>query len=133
MERSIAMEKKDLQIKTSQALTNNIPWPQDTLRALVLKEAGITPEELGRLAKKAIQKAEEKLEAKETHIVHYQGKIYEVREVEAHQVQLTAAKQLMELAGTFPSRFRDGEKDQQNIQVNIILPWGNPGEPNKAV
>ena len=37
---------------------------EETLRRIILKEAGLTPERMGELLRKAISKAEEKLDAK---------------------------------------------------------------------
>lgn len=90
----------------------------------ILRRAGLGEDEMGKLARKAIKKTQEKLTAKTTKVAMYQGKIGETLELPDHEVQLKAAAQLLEVTGAFPSRFREQPGDgppHVNIQVNI--PW----------
>lgn len=101
----------------------------ENLREEILRQAGITPQELGRLLKKALDKAEEKLEAKKVHFFSYMGKVYEVRELPDHDTQLSASKQIMELAGAFPSKFQDRGKGESNVQIVVNIPWAKESDP----
>ncbi|MCP4365617.1 MAG: hypothetical protein GY800_10015 [Planctomycetes bacterium] len=91
---------------------------------MILKGAGLTPERMGELLRKAISKAEEKLDAKTKKVFHYKGEKGDAVEMEDNTSQLQAAKQIMELTGAAPSKSSADGKNDQHVQVQVILPWG---------
>ncbi|MHC4278109.1 MAG: hypothetical protein ACYSTI_12420, partial [Planctomycetota bacterium] len=97
---------------------------EEALRRMILKEAGLTPERMGELLRKAISKAEEKLDAKTKKVFHYKGERGDEVELEDNTSQLQAAKQIMELTGAAPSKSSADGKNDQNVQIQVILPWG---------
>ena len=100
------------------------PLPEKTLREAVLKAAGITTEELGRLARKGISKTEAMMEAESVRFVcDRKGKVIREEKTAHLDVQLRAAKELIELTGVKPSRAVDGGKDTGGVVIHVHLPW----------
>ena len=109
------------------------PLPEKTLREAVLKAAGVTTEELGRLARKGITKAEKLLEAEETRFFQYQGVVCSKRTVKSLDTQLRAAKELIELTGVKPSRAVDGGKDTGGVVIHVHLPWSGKEDKPEVI
>ncbi|MFQ5861501.1 MAG: hypothetical protein ACE5IC_00075 [Candidatus Brocadiales bacterium] len=106
----------------------------DTLREKILEAAGITTKDLGQLARKAINKSEELLNATQKKFSPYQGCLGESVELPDQDTQLRAAKQILEFTGAFPSRSSDSNKGEHRTLIIVNVSWmkDNKTKPTDA-
>lgn len=120
-----------LPVKKKKPTQTEFPLAGDTLREQVLKAGGVTVECLGRILSKGIVKTEQLMEAESVRFVcDRQGKLIRKEQTPHLDVQLRAAKQAIEVAGGFPTRFQDGGKGKDaGVTIQIVLPWqGKDGQ-----
>ncbi len=110
------------------------PLAGDTMREQVLKAGKVTTKELGGLLRKGIMKTEECLEARAVQFFSNKaGEVVSERTRPHLDIQLRAAKQAIEVAGGFPTRFQDGGKDTGGVDIHIHLPWPGKQEDKKVI
>lgn len=78
--------------------SGEIGKPEDIRRQL-LARAGITEDEQVEITRQVFQKFRDKLEAQTTKFFQTEGKVTDSRDVEAHDIQITAARELATLIG----------------------------------
>jgi hypothetical protein len=113
-----------------------IPRSSDEMASLMLKHAGLSIEEGGRLLKLALMKAEVMLEATKASRVNHQGEFTDERVDSDNKAQLEATKVITTILGQFLPNKRDAaeSKGKGDISVNINLPnWFEKEAPTVVV
>ena len=110
--------------KELEKIAKGLPASPD-IRNRVLEAAGLTPSRMSSLLSTAVSTLESKLTAKETKFFQHQGEVQETREIEAHGIQLAAARELVDLVGqiaALEAKKNEGAKTKGPINVQVNVP-----------
>lgn len=92
----------------------------NALRASLLAAAGISFERQAKLLQKAVDKLEQKLEAKQTQVISYQGDVTAQVELDDNAAQLRASEAIADLLGAKPSK-QTGDTEG-DVNITIVFP-----------
>ncbi len=95
------------------------PLTPEYTRTKILEAAGVTVEEMGKLARGVIDKTASLMEAKKVRLFADKGIIMSEREVEDNQTQLGASKQAGEIVGLFSSKSSGGGPNKLEVIINL--------------
>ncbi len=95
------------------------PLTPEFTRTKIMEAAGVTVEEMGKLARDVITKSRELMDAKKLRLFADKGIIMSEREVEDNQTQLGASKQAGEIVGLFSSKSSGGGPNKLEVIINL--------------
>lgn len=109
--------------------TGQVPFNRETLRSELFVRAGVTPDVMGGLLKKAVAELDHQLEAVETKFFAHEGEVQDEREVEDNAARLAAIRETFALTDAVRGKQEGGGTAPQKL-VLVFPVWAQkPPQP----